>query len=148
LIETASATGSAGAGFAAERDLYNVLSADKTDSLETDVNPGSEAVVTGCMAGASVAAGAGAWVVTGAAPPQAEINKPKSKITKKDFRDIKESFYETIRPPEDFAGARSNFLENISQRIKNPPHLRRIYFLLFTSHGTYLAFLGASRFLP
>jgi hypothetical protein len=100
-METASATRSAGAGFTVDRDLYNVLSAAKTDSLETDVNPGSDAVVMFCMAGASVAAGAGASVAAGAgawvaagAPPQAEITSPNSKIAKKDFRDIKESFRE------------------------------------------------------
>jgi hypothetical protein len=94
-MDTAIATGSAGAGFTLESDLYNFLSADKAGSLETDINPGSEAVVIGCMAGASVAAaGAGASVAAGAALPQAEINKPanKIKITRKYFRDIKESF--------------------------------------------------------
>jgi hypothetical protein len=75
--------------------LYKFLSADKTDSLETDVNPGSEAIVKGCMAGASVAAGAGAsmagaWVAAGA--PQLAMNKPINKIAMKCFRDIKASF--------------------------------------------------------
>jgi hypothetical protein len=91
-METASAILSTGAGFTTERDVYNSLSVGKIDSLETDVNSGSEAVVTACMAGASVAAGAGASVAAGAALPQAEISNPISKIAKKDFRDIKESF--------------------------------------------------------
>jgi hypothetical protein len=111
-METASATRSAGAGFIVESDLYNFLSADKTGSMETDRNPGSEAVVIGCMAGASVAAaGAGAWVAAGA--PQLAMNKPINKIAMKYFRDIKESFggiaRQIFRPPDDFAGARSNY---------------------------------------
>jgi hypothetical protein len=102
LMETASVTGSAGAGFKVERELYNIASAGKLGSMETDLNCGSDAVITGRLAGAWVAAGAagacvaagaaglaGAWVAAGAGAPQAEINIPISKITTKDFRDIK-----------------------------------------------------------
>ena len=98
-METANAVLSAGAGFKADRDLYKFLSADETGSLETDINPGSEAIVTGCMAGASVATAgasvaagagasmAGAWVAAGA--PQAESTSPINNIAMKCFRDIK-----------------------------------------------------------
>ncbi len=52
----------------AERDSYKLLSAGKTDSLEMDVNPGSDAVLMDGFAGASVAAGlAGASVAAGLA---------------------------------------------------------------------------------
>jgi hypothetical protein len=86
-------------------------------------------------AGACVAAGAaglaGAWVAAGAGAPQAEINKTISKIMTKVFRDIK-------------APAKLEY-ENISQRIernnflgiKNPPHMRRVYFLLLSFQTTY-----------
>ena len=91
-IETASATRSNAAGTAmVERDLYNFISVRKTGSVETDINCGSEAIVMGCIAGASVAAGADASV---AAAPHAERNSPNSNITKKDFSDIKASFRE------------------------------------------------------
>jgi outer membrane lipoprotein SlyB len=109
-MDTASATRSAAAGFTAESDAYNLLSAGRIDSLEMDVNPGSETTVIGRMAGAAVAAGAGASVAAagasvaagaagaagfsvaaGAGAPQDEINKTTSKIkiAMKDFRDIK-----------------------------------------------------------
>src|SRR6266542_2602233 len=128
-MEIASAARSTWAGFIAERDSYNFLSTGKTDSLETAVNPGSEAVVTACMAGASVAAGAaaGASVAAGAGAPQAEISMPINKIMKKDFRDIKESFWEnnlTLR----LCLRRNNFLvlKIYHRKTKKPPLLRRV----------------------
>jgi hypothetical protein len=140
-METANAVLSAGAGFKADRDLYKFLSADETGSLETDINPGSEAIVTGCMAGASVATAgasvaagagasmAGAWVAAGA--PQAESTSPINNIAMKCFRDIKESFRGNCPP--------SKMYKNISQRIESRTFARPFFHVTLSgSEGSLL----------